>query len=517
MISQIPQEPEIDLVRLGQILRRNFWRLLLFSAALALLTFTISWWQVPTYQASARLLAAQSSAFTGSGLLGTIPSQSLIDAGAYREAALSNLVLTRTLQLAGLSSEPDDLERFARKARVRTTEGQNANVIILSVRDTNAQKAAELANAWASSLMRWDDERVRGSFGNYRESLEAQMIAVQNQIVRETNRSNNLSDLLALRASLQRDIDLIRALERSASGQLSLIDRAIPPVRPASPRPGLYAAVAFAMGLVLGLGLLLLREATARSIRNADEAFQLTALPILGEFPNKPGAGRSLSPEVASYLDINITHSVPADTPRILVVTSPAALEGKSSVALSLARAYAMAGKSTLLVDLNTRRPVLHQEFGITQGQDIVSALASLPHVQPQPVLVENNLYLIPCLRLLENPPRLLSEQFRHFVDFLKDARLYEVIILDTPPVLAVTDALIVAPYASGVLVVVREGQTDRRQLRSALEVLKRVGAQTLGLVMNQVHDSQTLPKPDRAYESSKAAGLLRAAREEKQ
>ncbi|WP_027881469.1 polysaccharide biosynthesis tyrosine autokinase [Meiothermus rufus] len=515
MIFQIPQEPEIDLVRLGQILRRNFWRLLLFSAALALLTFAISWWQVPTYQASARLLAAQSSAFTGSGLLGTIPSQSLIDAAAYREAALSSLVLARTLQTVGLSSEPADLERFTRKARVRTIEGQNANVIILSVRDTNAQKAAELANAWASSLMRWDDERVRGSFGNYRESLEAQLAVVRNQIAREGNRTNE--DFSGLLASLQRDIDLVRALERSASGQLSLIDQAIPPVRPASPRPALYGAVAFAVGLVLGLGLLLLREASARSIRNAEEAFQLTALPILGEFPNKPAAGRSLSPEVASYLYINIAHSMSADAPCILVVTSPAALEGKSSVALSLARACAMAGKRTLLVDLNTRRPVLHQEFGITQGQDIVHALSSLPHVQPQPVLVENNLYLISCLRPLENPPRLLSEQFRHFVDFSKDARLYKVIILDTPPVLAVTDALIVAPYASGVLVVVREGQTDRRQLRLALEVLKRVGAQTLGLVMNQVRDSQTLPKSDRAYESSKTTGLLRAATEEKQ
>ncbi|WP_337868098.1 Wzz/FepE/Etk N-terminal domain-containing protein [Meiothermus sp.] len=520
MIPQIPQEPELDLARLGQILRRNIRTLLLFAASLGLLTFLVSWLQAPTYQASSRLLAAQSSAFSGSSLLGTVPSQNLIDAEAYREAALSSLVLGRTLQTAGLKSDPGDLERFARSARVRTIEGQNSNVIILSIRNADPQKAAELANIWASSLMRWDDERVRGSFGSYRESLEAQLAVVRNQISQATNRSSeNLSGLLTLQATLQRDIDLVRALERSASGQLTLIDQAIAPARPTSPRPTLYAAVAFVVGLVLALGLLLLREASVRTVRNADEAFGLTSLPILGEFPEIPAsAGRALSPEIAGYLDINVTHMIAGGGPRIIAVTSPAALEGKSSVAISLARACAKAGKRTLIIDLNSRRPVLHQEFRISQGGDIVSTLVNLPGIQPQPHLVENNLYVIPCLQPIENPPRLLSELFRPFIESLKESGQYDVVILDTPPVLTVTDTLIIAPYVSGVLMVVREGQTDKRQLRSALEILKRVGAQTLGLVMNRVREGQTLPKPDKVYEgSSKSTGIFRPATEKKQ
>ncbi len=519
MIPQIPQEPELDLTRLGQILRRNFWTLVFFATALGLLTFLVSWLQVPTYQASSRLLAAQSSAFSGSNLLGTVPSQNLIDAEAYREAALSSLVLGRTLQTAGLRSDPGDLEQFSRNVRVRTIEGQNSNVIILSVRNTDPKKAAEVANIWASSLMRWDDERVRGSFGSYRESLEAQLAVVRNQINQATNRSSeNLTGLLNLRATLQRDIDLVRALERSASGQLSLIDQAIAPARPSSPRPTLYAAVAFVIGLILALGLLLLREASVRTVRNADEAFGLTSLPILGEFPEMPAsAGRTLSPEVAGYLDINVTHMIAGDSTRIIAITSPAALEGKSSIAISLARACARAGKRTLLIDLNSRRPVLHQEFRITQGSDIVSTLVNLPRMLPQPTLVENNLYVIPCLQPLENPPRLLSELFRPFLTHLKEGQLYDMIIIDTPPVLSVTDTLIMAPYVSGVLMVVREGQTDRRQLRSALEILKRVGAETLGLVMNRVREGQTLPKPDKEYEgSSRSTGIFRPVPEEK-
>ncbi len=514
MVPQIPQEPELDLARMGQMLRRNFWSLLLFATVLGLLTFGVSRLQAPTYQASARLLAAQSSAFSGSNLLGTVPSQNLIDADAYREAALSSLVLGRTLQAAGLSSDPADLEQFARSTRVRTIQGQNSNVIILSVRNRDAQKAAELVNIWASSLMRWDDERVRGSFGSYRESLEAQLSVVRNQINQATNRnSDSLSGLLSLQATLQRDIDLVRALERSANGQLSLIDQAVVPTRPTSPRPVLYGAVAFVIGLILALGLLLLREASVRTLRNADEAFNMTSLPILGEFPEKSGAGRNLSPEVASYLDISVTHTIAEGSPRIIAVTSPAALEGKSSVAISLARASARAGKLTLLIDLNSRRPVLHQEFRINQGHDIVSSLVNLPRMQPQPTLVENNLYVLPCLQPLENPPRLLSELFRPFISHLKEGGLYDVILLDTPPVLTVTDTLIIAPYVSGVLMVVREGQTDRRQLRSALEILKRVGAQTLGLVMNRVRESQTLPRSDKIYEAgSKSTGIFKAA-----
>ncbi|GIW23810.1 polysaccharide biosynthesis tyrosine autokinase [Meiothermus sp.] len=517
MMPQIPQEPEIDVGRLGQLLRRNFWTLLSVAATLALLTWLVSVLLVPTYQASSRLLAAQSSAFS-SNLLGTVPSQSLIDADAYREAALSNVVLERTLKAAGLDSRPQDLEAFTRRARVRTIEGQNSSVVILSVRDTNPEKSATLANLWAENLIRWDAERVRGSFGGYRESLQAQLAVVNNQLRQASGQRENLAGLLSLQASLQRDIDLLRALERSASGQLSLIDRAVIPARPVSPRPVLYTAIAFAVGLVLALGWLLLRESTVRTVRNTDEAFRLTSLPILGEFPEVPAAsGRNLSPEVASYLDINLAHTTGDANPRIIAITSPAALEGKSSVAISLARACARAGRRTLLIDLNSRRPVLHQEFGIAHGPDVVSALVNLPRMFPQPNLVENNLYLIPCLQPLENPSRLLSELFRPFITHLKESGLYDIIILDTPPVLSVTDTLIMAPYVSGVLLVVREGQTDRRQLRSALEILKRVGAQTLGLVMNRVREGQTLPKPDKAYEgSSKSTGIFKPAAEEK-
>jgi len=186
-------------------------------------------------------------------------------------------------------------------------------------------------------------------------------------------------------------------------------------------------------------------------------------------------------------------------------------------VAISLARACAKAGKRTLLIDLNIRRPVLHQEFRITQGSDIVSILVGRPRVQPQHIPVEPNLYVIPCLQSLENPPRMLAELFRPFIDSLKESGPYDMVILDTPPVLTVTDTLIMAPYVSGVLMVVREGQTDRRQLRSALEILKRVGAQTLGLVMNRVREGQTLPKRNKVYEgSSKSTGVFRSPKLEK-
>ncbi|MCX7782303.1 MAG: Wzz/FepE/Etk N-terminal domain-containing protein [Meiothermus sp.] len=517
-VSQIPQEPELDLVRLGRTLKRYALWILAFAVLLGLATFVLSSLQTPVYQASARLLAAQSNVLSGSNLLGTVPASALIDAGAYREAALSNLVLGRTLQAAGLGTTPRDLERFVRNSRVRTVEGKNSNVIILSVRNPDPDRAAEIANIWARSLSQWDDERVRGSFGNFRESLEAQLAVVSGQINQTPNRSNeNLASLQTLRASLLRDIDLMRALERSATGQLSLIDRAIEPSRPASPRPLLYSVVAFLLGLALAVGLVLLREASVRSVRNADEAFSLTSLPLLGEFPEMPaGTGRTLSPEVASYLDINVTHTI-AGSPRIIAITSPAAQEGKSSVAISLARACAKAGKLTLLIDLNSRKPVLHREFRITKGNDIVSTLVNLPRIHPHPTLVENNLYVIPCLQPLENPPRLLSELFRPFIAHLKESGQYDMIIIDTPPVLSVTDTLIMAPYVSGVLMVVREGQTDRRQLRSALEILKRVGAQTLGLVMNRVRESQTLPKPDKVYEGgTKSTGIFRPATEEK-
>lgn len=469
------REPELDLRNLFKMLKPYWLWIGLFALLLALATFVLSSLQPPIYQASARVLAAQGSSVSQGNFNGTIPVATVLDAPAYREAALSNQVLGLVLESQKLSATPTDLDRFKRTLRLTTVDGFQSNVLVLSVLNRDPQVAAELANAWADRLRSWDVGRVRASFANYRASLEAQFAS--------TGQGDPIRGVLA------RDINLMKALESSASGQLTLLDPAIVPARPAGPRSLLNALAAFVLGILLAMAAFLIKESNDRRVRSADDAYRATGLPVLGEFPEHPtNHQRSLSPEVADYLEVNLNLS---DGPKAVAVTSPNSGEGKTSVALSLAKAAARSGKRVLLVDLNLRAPMLYQEFGIYKGTDIVAVMQR--HDLPfKAHLVEPNLEFIPCLQLLENPSRFLAEFFRGFLRGQLESGSYDLIVFDTAPVLSVTDTLVIAPHLSGVLLVAEQGQTDKLKLRSAQAILKRVGAKVLGLVANRTTGSES-------------------------
>ena len=469
------REPELDLRNLFKLLKPYWLWIGLFALLLALATFVFSSLQPPVYQASARVLAAQGSSVSQGSFNGTIPVATVLDAPAYREAAMSNQVLGLVLSAQGLSANPTDLERFKRSLRLSTVDGFQSNVLVLGVLHRDPQMAARLANTWADKLRSWDVQRVRGSFANYRASLEAQF--------------GTTSPTDPIRNVLGRDINLMKALENSASGQLTLLDPAIQPARPAGPKSLLNALGAFALGLLLAMAAFLIKEANDRRVRNADDAYRATGLPVLGEFPELPtNHERSLSPEVADYLEVNLNLS---DGPKAIAVTSQGSGEGKSSVAISLAKAAARSGKRTLLVDLNLRTPMLYQEFGIYKGTDIV-AIMQQPDLPFKAHLVEPNLSFLPCLQLLENPSRFLAEYFRGFLRNQLESGSYDLVVFDTAPVMSVTDTLVVAPHLTGVLLVAEQGKTDKLKLRSAQAILKRVGAKVLGLVANRTTGSES-------------------------
>ncbi|RDI95931.1 hypothetical protein DV704_03140 [Meiothermus sp. QL-1] len=494
-MRELPGLIKVDLAEFTHRLWRYAWLLILLSLGVMGAVYLLSRLQTPVYQATARLLAAQPTAFPGSGA-SSVPTASPLDSQAYREAALSSQVLKDTL---GVQSQ-QALEVFRRKLRVRTVDGRQSSIVILSVRDNDPAQAARLANEWADALRRWDDQRVRGSFSRYRVSLEAQLRTVQADLARSANSPERLEGLRSLQGSLLRDLDLVRALEQGATGQLSLLDLAEPPLRPVAPRPLLNALLAGMLTLVLGALFILLREATVRTVRSSEDAAALAGLQVLGEFPRLPAPSRELPREAASYLRTYVNRGLMGEAdPKIVAVTSPEAKEGKSSVAIALARAYARTGKRVLLLDLDLHRPVLHTEFNIKSGPDIISVLRD-PLFGIAVHKVERGLALLPCLQTVDDPSGLLSQQLRPFLSRLRESREWDVIVVDTPPVLAATDTLVIAPQVSGVLVVASVGLTSRRGLAVAVDSLKRIGAQVLGLVVNQLRPGEGMLVTSRGY-----------------
>ncbi|RIH88728.1 Tyrosine-protein kinase ptk [Meiothermus luteus] len=504
-MRELPGLIRVDFNELAKQLWRYGWLLLLLCAGVTLAVYFFSRLQTPVYQATARLLAAQPTAFSSG--LNSLPVASPLDSQAYREAALSSQVLKETL---GGSQGRETLEQFRRRLRVRTVEGRQSSIVILSVRDNDPARAARLANEWADALRRWDDQRVRGSFSRYRVSLEAQLRTVQADLERSANSPERREGLRSLQGSLLRDLDLVRALEQGATGQLSLLDLAEVPLRPVAPRPLLNALLAGMLTLALGVLLFVLREALVRTVRSSEEAMGLTGLQVLGEFPRLLGPGRELPKEAASYLRTYVNRGLMSeDDPKIVAVTSPEAKDGKSSVAIALARAYARTGKRTLLIDLDLHRPVLHEEFGVKSGPDVVSVLRD-PLFGVAAHQVERGLSLLPCLQSVDDPSGLLSQQLRPFLRRLREAGEWDTIVIDTPPVLAVTDTLVVAPQVSGVLVVVSVGITSRRGLRVAVDNLTRIGAQVLGLVVNQLRPGEGVLVTSKGYFGRYEAPLRR-------
>ncbi|MCL6525535.1 MAG: polysaccharide biosynthesis tyrosine autokinase [Thermaceae bacterium] len=500
-MRELPSYIKIDLAELWRTVVRYWWMLLAIFVLAAGLGYFLSKRQTPVYQSTARLLAAQTVAF-GGGQFQSLPNSSPLDSQAYIQAALSTQVLKDTFNLGNQPVTTQRLDELRKKLRVRAIDGRQSSVIVMSALDTNPANAAKIANAWANALRNWDDQRVRSTFSRNRQTLEAQLKSLNSDLNRGGVSPQDLEARRTLLASVQRDLDLVRALEQGATGQLTLLDAADLPSKPVAPRPLFTALLAGFLTLAVGFFILLLRESSTRTVRNSEEASGITGLPVLGEFPRTPGAhGRELPRESASYLRTYVNRSLMDEHPKVVAITSAESGEGKSSISLALAKAYARAGKRTLLIDLDLRKPVLHKEFGIAAGADIVSVLRD-PMFTLTAHQVEPGLHVLPCLQTLPDSAELLAEHFRPFLRRLLELQEWDVVILDTAPILEVTDTLIVAPQVSGLLLVVSAGSTNRRRLSAALDSLKRIGARVIGVAVNNLRSGEGLTTSARGYGS---------------
>jgi tyrosine-protein kinase len=264
---------------------------------------------------------------------------------------------------------------------------------------------------------------------------------------------------------------------------------------PVSPRTKLNVALGLAVGLLLGLLLAALRETFQLSIRTAEALRQLSDAPVIGTIPldaaakNAPivvgDAAYSRRAEAFRQLRTNLQFFDVTDPVKVLAVTSSVAGEGKSTVASNLALVFAETGLSVLLVDADLRRSKLADYLGIERLVGLTDVLAGQVDIDDalQP-WGSNGLVLLPNGSVPPNPSALLGSARMH--DLIGELRRrFEIIVVDTPPVLPITDAAVVAAYADGVVMVFRYGKTRRAHLATSLRQLRAVNARVLGFVFN--------------------------------
>ncbi|MCH9680061.1 MAG: polysaccharide biosynthesis tyrosine autokinase [Deltaproteobacteria bacterium] len=346
----------------------------------------------------------------------------------------------------------------------------------------------------------------------------------------------------------RRDTEVSLTNRVEAEG-IELLDRATEPATAAFPHRGLGLALGATVGLALGFLLALVVDARDQRIRDAQDlerALGEDAPPVLGQLPalrGDPALRRGDSHEQRRTRDLYV-HRFPASLMaercrgirtslafvqgtsalRCMMVTSPGPSEGKSSVALSLAISLCQADKKVVLVDADMRRPRLHTAF-VGRGAPaptlglapVLLGNASLDDaIIPSPNGAPDNLDIIPCGDPPEHPAELLeSTALTDLVDELR-AR-YDVVIIDSPPVLPVADPLILAQKVDGVVLVPRVGRTTRGQLTRTAMLLRQADARGLGIVLNEVDTRRDDPYGGSSYgytadERSRVVGDVNAA-----
>src|SRR5438105_2293186 len=352
----------------------------------------------------------------------------------------------------GLNIRPEDLAK-----EITVTPEPNTTILDVSVKDTNPALARDLANRLVADLI-------------------AQIKQIEQQEAQVPN---------------------------SRSGDnLIVVSPAVLPDRPVSPNKTLNVAIAFAAGLLVALGLAFGLDYLDQSIKSDEELTERLGLLPIGHIgfvpPSKAKRGELLTLDGDSYaseayraLRTSLLFSTLDQNLKAIVVTSAEPGEGKSRTAANLAIVLAQSGHRTLLIDADFRRPSQHRIFGRVRNVGLTNLILEDAAEADAITAVENqpNLWLLTSGPTPPNPSELLGSarmqelMMRLWADF-------SYVILDTPPVNAVTDATILAAAANGTMLVVEQGRTTFPSLKHAKEMLDRVGAHTIGAVMNKVRAS---------------------------
>jgi len=275
----------------------------------------------------------------------------------------------------------------------------------------------------------------------------------------------------------------------------SIIDDARVSDSPVSPQPVRNLGLAFVLGLLLGVGLAVLRELLDTSVSTAEDIAEVTTVPILGHIGVDTSAAKRPPAEVLSdvtpwaeafrVLRTNMQYVEVDQDQRVFVVSSSLPGEGKSTTAVNLAITLALAKQRVVLVECDLRRPLIAQRLKLDDGVGTTSVL--IGKVQLQDAMqsyADTGLKVLACGPIPPNPSELLqSNAMEKLLAELRDD--FDIVILDAPPLLPVTDAALLAAQADGALVVVRHGKTTRDQLRHAIERIEAVDAKPIGVVIN--------------------------------
>ncbi len=329
------------------------------------------------------------------------------------------------------------------------------------------------------------DERIRTEERNLA-AYRSDLVLLQ-QLMTKTQSLEKLLDQLTTRL---REEEVSTRLEAQ---QVSVVDEPRATSAPVNMNKALFVAVALFLGIFAGVTAPLAMEMLDRRVRASDAVSEITGLKILAEIPYLAGLGalgRADNPQPSGVIEAfrglrAALRLLPGSESgcQIWMVVSAIPGEGKSTVAARWAAGLAAAGQQVLLVDGDLRNPSLHQELAEPVGTGLVSLLAGEIDIAPA-ATSHPNLHFLAAGAVTENPAELLNSHcLAEWLTFCRER--YDCVVFDSPPLVPVSDALLIGQHVDGIVLVVREGVTSRSELTAVLAKLGPLREKTLGVVYN--------------------------------
>jgi len=383
-----------------------------------------------------------------------------------------------------------------------------------------------------------ETKKVAGEVrGQYMAAVQRESL-LHDALEKQKQEENKLNESAIDYSILKRDLDSYRQLYEGLmekmkeagvsaglkSNNFRIVDVARVPTGPIEPNIPRNLAFAFILGLTSGVGLAFLQEGLDNTVRTSEQAQMISGLPALGMIPLPARTAReganpkrlviaTSSKEAVELVAQSRPHSQMAESyralrtsllltnlgapPKVIIVTSALPQEGKTTTSMNTALVLAQKGVRVLLIDADLRRPSIHKILGMGPRSGLSNVLTGSATLQ-QTITRSSilpNLYILPAGTPPPNPAELLAST--NMRDVLEELRgQYDHIVVDTPPTLSVTDAVVLSPRADAIVLVIRSGQTTKQALRRSRDILTQVNAKFSGVLLNAVD----LTSPDYYY-----------------
>jgi polysaccharide biosynthesis transport protein len=399
------------------------------------------------------------------------------------QIASDGVVLSLNAQLTALNLQLSQMREQYKEGHPRVHEAQTQVTQINQAKEARARQLLDALRAEFSQTQKREQE--------IKEAIDAQKAQASAQsrkaseleaLKKEAESAKNLYEVLLQKLN---ETDIAASVKNPTA---SIVERATPPQFPDRPQKKKIAGIAVLIGLVLGIALVLGREYLADTIKNPDEVERYLHLDLLASVPRYDEANVHLVTEAYQNLRTALLFGRRDETGQVVLVTGTAPQEGKTTTLVNIAKLLATSGEKTIALDFDLRRAQLHTRMGLSREPGLTNFFT---HHEDLDALIRPtripNLFVLTAGQLPPNPPAILTR--RNLPDLLDRLRQnFEWVLMDSPPLASVTDALLLARHADLSILVVQHNMIDKKVIKRQVGLLQRANPNLLGVVLNAVN-----------------------------